>query len=179
MTEYVAERYQNEGSGTLLPPRPEDRAKVRLFQELCGPSFAYLGILRAPSLEVLEVERAKLQDRLISLNTFLASSAACGPFLCGDQFTLAECYLSPFLQRSCSILPKREEFDLSEPPPLSLGSLHPLDICSELGLAHTDRWICGVLSRPSVQATCPLPEEMDSKKGKLLKRIARLSRRTV
>lgn len=170
IADYVAERYN-----ILLPPRLEDRAVQRLLQELCGSTFSYLGLLRAQSLHQMKTERNQLQDRLVLLDKFLSAwgDSSAGPFLCGSQFTLAESNLAPFLQRCCSILPKREQVSHLTSSSLQV-SFHPLAICSDLGLVRLEQWINAVLSQPSVIHTGPPSTELNAKRGKLLKRIARL-----
>ena len=43
VTEYIAEVY----SSPLLPEASKDRARMRLFVELCGSTFSYFPLLRA------------------------------------------------------------------------------------------------------------------------------------
>jgi glutathione S-transferase len=82
LSEYVAEQFgkENELSSNpqqqqqrqkLIPLPPQDRAMLRLFQELCGATFSYLPLLRAPNYHQLTVERHALETRLIAMNSFL------------------------------------------------------------------------------------------------------------
>jgi len=195
LSEYVAERFSsglatplsplplsNCGASSLLPDQPEDRAQIRLFQEFCGSTFTYLPLLRAQDMPQLQKGLESFQTRLVDMNHFLQShqpniqagsrSRRNGPFLLGAQFTLAECNVAPFVQRCCSILPEPSQVEGNDA--FSSLSLHPLAICSDLGLECLQEWITAVLSRPSVLATAPPTEEMSDKRIKFQKRWNRL-----
>ena len=168
MAEYVAELQANTsgddaGSSLLLPQRPEDRAVMRLFTELCSSSFSYLPILRAREESKLDAAVETLKSGLKDVDAFLNEMGSNdGPFLFGDQFTLAECNVAPFVQRACIILPS------------GLGSgrsINPLELCDTCELPRLKQWILAVMDRPSVTKTGVPKDEMISNMEKMLKRF--------
>ena len=158
VNDYVADAFPDSG---LVPSSSADRACMRLFSELCGSStFSYWGILRAKDdEEKFAAEVEKFTKNLINANVFLEAKSAGGPFLFGEQFTLAECNTAPFLQRACKVLP-------------AFVNIDPLEICDENGLTRLKTWILAILARPSVKSI-ELSEE-DTKEGvkKMLERFA-------
>lgn len=178
-SQYVAERFSSCNHQLLMPTRPEDRATIRLFQELCGSKFAYLSLTRSQNLQQLESERLKLQNALVDVDAFLKKATKThrkcgdnhndGPYLFGSShFTLAECNMAPFVQRCCSILPLKDDNKFTT------LTFHPLDICNELGLDHLQEWINGIMIRSSVLKTAPPNNELEDKQIKFRKRIKRL-----
>mmetsp|Transcript_4255 Transcript_4255/g.5606 ORF Transcript_4255/g.5606 Transcript_4255/m.5606 type:complete len:202 (-) Transcript_4255:174-779(-) len=176
VAEYVAERFgSNDGVG-ILPSKPEDRAVMRLFSELCGSSFSYFPILRAADNDDDDSQKkfqdavSTLQDALKNVDVFLThydsvyrGDGSSGPFLFGSQFSLAEVNAAPFVQRACTILPaflkeKTERVD-------------PMEICDELGLMRLKSWMEAVLSRPSVVATGVPKEDLLSGTTRMLERF--------
>jgi glutathione S-transferase len=158
VAEYIAEVY---GKGSLLASSPEDRARVRLFTELCGSYFSYFSLLRAyidnggGAPAALE----SFKDGLICANAFLSEGSKDGPFLLGERFSLAECHAAPFLQRCCAILPEFTRVD-------------PLQLCDELGLDRLKVWIEAVLVRPSVVMTGVSMGDMRESTKRMLERFA-------
>ena len=148
----------------LLPQSSEERAKIRLFMELCGSTFnSYVPFLRVQNEEQLQREYAQLQDKMKQLDAFLAASSSQqtqkGPFLLGQLFTLAEIHMAPFVQRCCEQLP----------PPYD-----PLSICKELCLTdHLQPWIQTLLERDSVVATASF-QEMEVRRQKMINRLGRI-----
>mmetsp|Transcript_7976 Transcript_7976/g.22260 ORF Transcript_7976/g.22260 Transcript_7976/m.22260 type:complete len:101 (+) Transcript_7976:6417-6719(+) len=85
-----------------------------------------------------------------------------GPFLFGNQFSLAECNVAPFVQRACVILPS------------GLGSgrsINPLELCDTCKLPRLKAWIEAVTDRPSVANTGVPRDEMMTNMEKMLKRF--------
>ena len=169
VAEYVAELQANisddddDSSSRLLPHRPEDRAVMRLFTELCSSSFSYLPILRAREESKLDAAVEALKSGLKDVDCYLKRMGSGeGPFLFGDQFTLAECNLAPFVQRACVVLPT------------GLGSgrsINPLELCDACELPRLKAWVKAVLERPSVTKTGVPKEEMIANMEKMLKKI--------
>lgn len=182
VSEYVAELQAKlvegsssaNGSGLLLPSSLEDRAIMRLFTELCSSCFTYFPILRARDEASLETALHQFKSGLYNADIFLrtmgSSSSSIkgqnnGPFLFGNQFTLAECNAAPFVQRACMVLP----MGIGGGRPIS-----PLDICDDLGLVRLKLWMEAVIDRPSVKAT-GLPEEIMMKNmNKMMKKLERM-----
>jgi len=174
VAEYLAERYPNVG---LTPSSSvEDRAIMRLFVELCGSSFSYYPILRSQDdEEKFEASIEEFKQGLINVNTFLEKkSDSRGPFLFGDQFSLAECNTAPFVQRACNVLP----FFTGDRGEKGTSSVivDPIKICDELNLSRLKIWILAVLERPSV-ITTELPEELMIKSvTKMLERFSEMEK---
>jgi len=167
VTEYISERY---GGGALLPPRFEDRARAKLFTELCATSFSYWSIIRAKG-EAREAAIETYRQELTGIDIFLSRvGEGSGPFLLGDRFSIAECNAAPFVQRACAILPSftgKGEMGNGEGKSVDL-----LEICDELKLVRLKMWIEAVLARPSVVHTGVSREDMVKSTTLMLKRFA-------
>lgn len=166
VAEYIAEQY---GRDCLLPSTAKDRATMRLFTELCGSSFSYFPLLRAKGPQ-LEAAVQTFKDGLVAANAFLKHYQS-GPFLMGQQFSLAECVTAPFVQRACTLLPALTGRDEE-----SAVVVNPLDICDELGLHHLQQWMQAVLARSSVVATSVPKDEMVQSATKMLERFAAMQK---
>jgi len=174
IADYLAERYPKVG--LISTNSAEDRAIMRLFVELCGSSFSYWNILRAQGDdEKFESAIEEFKQGLINVNTFLEKkSDSRGPFLFGDQFSLAECNTAPFVQRACNVLP----FFTGDRGEKGTSSVivDPIKICDELNLSRLKIWILAVLERPSV-ITTELPEELMIKSvTKMLERFSEMEK---
>lgn len=171
VAEYIAEVY---GKDSLWAPSPEDRARVRLFTELCGSAFSYFPLLRLRATTTSTADDGMLLDStalesfkegLIAADAFLRglTKEEEGVFLLGGHFSLAECNAAPFIQRCCAILPEFTGID-------------PLQLCDELGLGRLKSWIEAVLARPSVVKTGVSMESLrESTKG-MLERLAAMDK---
>jgi glutathione S-transferase len=169
VAEYVAERF----GGVLLPRSAEDRALMRLFTELCGPIFSYFPLLRSNG-DQLKSPLDTFKEGLVNVDNFLKSLGRKdgGPFLFGEQFTLAECNAAPFLQRCCTVLPAFTGGDDNNDNNNNGKPVCPLEICDELGLVRLKGWIEAVLARPSVVATGVPKEDMLKSTTRMLERFA-------
>lgn len=158
ITEYIAATMGYNCD--LHPESPRDRAKVRLFQEVCGSSFdSFVPLTRVQNTQQLESEYMKLQDNMQGVNAYLNMHGSLGgPFLMGDRFSLAEVHLAPFVQRCCGILP----------PPYD-----PMSICRQLELDHLETWISALLEQESVKATASR-KQVERSREKLTKRLIRI-----
>mmetsp|Transcript_5947 Transcript_5947/g.8409 ORF Transcript_5947/g.8409 Transcript_5947/m.8409 type:complete len:152 (+) Transcript_5947:462-917(+) len=148
---------------------------MRLFTELCGSSFSYFPIVRAAAAmragdgnqeeqqQQLEQAIEEFKKGLYSVNTFLekmgASNSGDGHFLFGEQFSLAECNIAPFVQRACNVLPSCTDID-------------PIEMCEEHNLTRTKLWIESVLARPSVKTTELSKEQTMQGINRMLERFA-------
>lgn len=167
VAEYIAEAY---GQDSFWTPSPEDRARVRLFTELCGSAFSYFPLLRLRAGTTGDgmLESAALQsfkEGLVAADAFLRgyNEEEEGTFLLGERFSLAECNAAPFLQRCCAILPEFTGVD-------------PLQLCDELGLGRLKGWIEAVLARPSVVKTGVSMEGMLESTTRMLERFAAMEK---
>lgn len=172
VADYVAESFPDAG---LIPATSEGRATMRLFSELCGSSsFSYWNILRARGDdEKFQSAVEEFKQALINTNTFLEKKGdPQGPFLFGEQFTLAECNAAPFVQRACNILPA---FTSGEEGGTSASSVvDPIKICEEQGLLRLKKWIIATLARPSVKSVEIKEEDMIQSVSKMLQRFAEI-----
>jgi len=167
VTEYIAEVFS---SSELLPKRPQDRVLIRTFYELCGSTFSYFPLLQAASKnEKFDEALETFRESLINANTFLVEKGSDddSPFFL-KEFSLVECYVAPFVQRSCTILPN---FTGDDGIPL----VDPLKLCDELDLPRLKKWIEAVLSRPSVVKTGNTKEETIQGTKNMLKRFAAMA----
>lgn len=164
VAEYVADRFPD---ANLLPESPEDRARMRLFGEICGSSsFSYFGVLKAGGKggDGYDEAVASFAEGLEKAEAFLRATSSNddgddGPFLFGDRFTLAECNAAPWAQRACFVLPSFTDVD-------------PLAICDERGLVRLKAWITATLERPSVQSIRIPDDEMKENVSRMLERFA-------
>jgi glutathione S-transferase len=184
VAEYIAEMYgvTTESGNMLLPNTPLQRATMRLFMELCGPSssFPYFAILRAGNdPEERETAIQSFQEGLKNVNAFLKHYAVNdGPFLFGQQFSLAECNMAPFVYRACVIVPAITASRSDNNTPSSQENVvDPLQMCQELGLDHLSRWIKAILERPSVVETSRQDDIMQGTR-KMMERLAAMSTTT-
>lgn len=141
-----------EQQSRYWPRNPKKQATLRLFMELCGSRFSsYLDFTRVQDMKQVEEKHSIFQDRMREVDAFLSMYSI-------DEFTLADAHVAPFVQRSCGILP---------------APYDPISICQEFKLENLRRWIESLLKRESVIKTCPT-EEIQSKREKLTKRLARI-----
>mmetsp|Transcript_38983 Transcript_38983/g.80952 ORF Transcript_38983/g.80952 Transcript_38983/m.80952 type:complete len:223 (-) Transcript_38983:532-1200(-) len=159
IVEYLWEEFDQDSH--LVPTKVAERAQSRLFLELCGSSFSsYISFSRVANMEQVERERTHLEKEMQKVNAFLAAT-----YPHHDEslpFTMAECFLAPFVQRCCAILP----------PPYD-----PLSIGQNLQLEHLQFWIQStVLGRPSVQNTASADDWQRSRQ-KLEQRLVRLQQK--
>lgn len=175
VAEYLADRYPEVG---LMPTNSEDRAIVRLFSELCGSSsFSYWNILRAEGDdEKFEAAVQEFKQGLINANAFLEKMGdSQGPFLFGEQFTLAECNTAPFLQRACNVLPAFT--GKGEAGTSASVVVDPIKLCEEQGLYRLKTWMVATLARKSVKSVELPQEEMLQGISKMLKRFAEMEKK--
>lgn len=170
VTEYLADEF---GAGTIQPATPSDRAKARLFTELCSGAFSYFPILRARG-DAAKTDEAKaaFASALVGVEAFLEASAkrrgsgdgmdsSSGPFLLGETFSTAECIAAPFVQRCCTVLPH-----------FCGPELDPFLLCDQLRLPRLSKWMSAVLARQSVVTSGVPSQGMIESTSKMLERFA-------
>lgn len=193
VTNYIAELYSDSGTESssssnkqqLIPKRPEDRAIMRLFIELCGSTFSYFPLLRAKgnnNQKEYDANLQQLKDGLVNTDAFLKRFSPQnkgddndGPFLLGNQFSLAECTVAPFVQRSCVILPAFTGGGGGENNNIGNEVIDPIEICNILGLDRLKSWIEAVCSRPSVQISSVPANDMIESTSRMLERFAAMN----
>jgi glutathione S-transferase len=149
VADYIAERYPNVG---LIPTNSVLRSQ--------GDD------------EKFDLAVEEFHQGLINVNAFLEKmgDSSRGPFLFGDQFSLAECNTAPFLQRACNVLPVFTGGTNSV-------FVDPIKFCDEQDLSRLKTWIMAVLARPSVKATELPKEEMIQSVTKMLNRFAEMEKK--
>lgn len=175
VTDYLAERYPEAG---LMPTSSEDRATMRLFSELCGSSsFSYWNILRSKGNSgKFDSAVEDFKQGLVNANTFLEKMGdPRGPFLFGEQFTLAECNAAPFIQRACNVLPAFTGID--EAGSSAPSVVDPIKLCEDQGLMRLKKWILATLTRPSVKSIEMTQGEMLKSVSNMLKRFAEMEKK--
>jgi len=174
VAEYVAEVFGRgeEEEGSLWPESPEDRARVRLFTDLCGSAFSYFPLARAVDDEKkFDAALESFKEGLSAADAFLREGCGGGgegegPFLLGDRFSLAECNAAPFVQRCRAILPAFT----------GTAKVDPLQLCEDMGLRRLGGWMEAVLSRPSVVRTGVPEDDMRESTTKMLERFAAMEK---
>lgn len=182
VSEYVAEAFSDSRKDCLWLESPEDRAKVRLFTEMCGSAFSYFPMVRAATGGDADDEKftaalESFKEGLVAADAFLRDGCgggrtspltrskvrgSDGSFLLGDRFSLAECNAAPFVQRCCAILPA-----FTGP-----AKVDPLLLCDEMGLNRLRRWMDAVLARQSVMDTGVPADAMKESTTRMLERFA-------
>jgi len=119
LAEYFEEKFPNQGT-KLLPEDPVDRASVRLFCSQFGekgirPLYALLSNQDRSKDEELQQALVKV---LKEFNTRLEKQSS-GPFFLGDQVSLADLALIPFVDRMSTVLKHYRGFDFLALPELS------------------------------------------------------------
>lgn len=137
MFEYFEERL---GANKLLPPTPQERAKMRLLAWRLQQDWLKLGriLLTHPdSFDTQSAQHAKksLSDSLITLSPLFARTE----FFMSDDFGMCDVWLAPLLWR----LP-------------DMGITLPKELCPPL-MAYMKR----LFARPSFQKTLITPQEHD------------------
>lgn len=140
------------------------RARARLFATLFAGRLSAIGILKADAGSEAEAAAiAKLRADMKAMDTFLAKSAADGPYLLGSEFSYAEYACAPFAQRLAIVLPGlRPELD-------------PMQWAVDDELPRLKSWLESVCSRPSCVESLPPAEELTQSYGKLIERMKQMA----
>lgn len=133
IAQYVDELFPD--INPLQPSDPLDKHNMRLFidryNSLSGLFYGFL-------LRQDKQEQEKIRDKLRKLMAKLEKDLQFipGPYLCGDQFTLADIHIFPFMERVKVVLSHYRGFTIPEE------------------FVHIHQWYEKCASRPSVQITC-------------------------
>lgn len=96
INEYLAEVTAAAGKPYLLPDDALERAKCRAWIEFSSTLFtANYHLSYTKEKSVFEAEHAKLQDKLVQLESAIAPA----PFFCGSAFSLVDAAFAPFFMR--------------------------------------------------------------------------------
>lgn len=114
--EYLEDRFPDRGN-SILPKDPYQRFAVRLFLQNITPTLppAFLGLLKNNDPNLMEEKKGAIIKAMQSLNEALKKQSD-GPFFLGDQFTLADISIVPFLQRFSTTLKHYRNFDIFSIP---------------------------------------------------------------
>ncbi len=129
------------GGESLLPPDGASRvdAFVRLWTGRV--EGAYYDVLSAPSEPAAGLATSALVATLVQVEDALRDradgAAACGPFLLGGTFSLAEAVAAPWCERMLRMLPHWRAIDTPS-------------LCERHGLLLTREWLLATAARPSV-----------------------------
>ncbi len=132
--EYLEEAFPQPA---LLPQQPGGRAEARIWVAWTGDVLVslYYRLLREQDASAWDTHKAELRTALEKLDSTLAN----GPWLLGDQLTLADLELYPWFER-WAVLEHYRAF----PVPAELSNL--------------TRWIAELAKRPAVAAIAEKPE---------------------
>jgi len=154
-----------EEAEAAKPRTPTQRASARLFSTLFPQWLSYVPILKA---EPGSVEEAKAVDALRAglraADAFLRKQdeqqlAAAGPFLLGNDFSLAETATAPFALRFVKVLPGLRP------------ALQPEAIMAEEGLSRLSAWMGAVGARASCTNSLPPDDTLVESYARLLERM--------
>ncbi|CAM9563534.1 unnamed protein product [Heterosigma akashiwo] len=146
--QYLEDAYPGQGQ-RLLPAAANERAIVRLFMDTYEKTLGPLifKALQAESEAARAAVREDVQYALRACDAFLRRHGkAGGPFLLGEEFSLAEGHCGPMVTRLGPVL----------------QAFGGVDLVGECGASGCDRlagWLAAVAERPSVAATSPAPEK--------------------
>ncbi|XP_045164907.2 glutathione S-transferase A-like [Mercenaria mercenaria] len=100
---YVEEKYSNDSTGRLLPPNANERADVyqKMFEaanvisNIIEPLLRYRFMQKKEDWNQTHLEEGtkKAKEELDKWNTMLGDK----PYLCGNDFTMADVFFYPFL----------------------------------------------------------------------------------
>lgn len=145
LLQYLEDAYPHSShpnSNPLLPEDAIDRAKARIWMDHINKKVvpAFYSFLQAQTSEDQEAGKAQL---LQGLETFVRAMvpSSFGPYFFGQQFTMADIVLVPWVLRFSTVMKKYRKFEL----PTSGGE-------GDIWLRFK-QWEDAVLSRPSVKST--------------------------
>ncbi|KAI7907543.1 thioredoxin-like protein [Cokeromyces recurvatus] len=97
--EYLHDRFPEK---KLLPEEPIKRANIRFAIEYFGSKVAptlYKLIPNYTDANAIEEFKKNTNDALIRFNELLVKESASGPYFLGEQFSLADIAIAPFIMR--------------------------------------------------------------------------------
>jgi glutathione S-transferase len=159
---YVDEEFkESDGHPSMMPVGTEQRAAVRLFYKIFLEDLGMITrkLITAKSPEMINEAADVIEKASLKLDELLRIKSPHGPFVAGEQFTLAEAITAPHLLRMIMLLSHREmrnsamlvllqraasDHDYSD-------ATNPFLLYLELIKAHRLRsWVVAVNERPSV-----------------------------
>ena len=115
LCDYAANNEYGLGGGckNLMPTDPLLRARIRLLNDHCDTMFVktQFTFLMNKEEEKEEALAAEMENALVVYEDSLNESK--GPYLLGEDFTLADVHVFPFLQRLVITLKHWKDYDLS------------------------------------------------------------------
>ncbi|ORY08001.1 glutathione S-transferase [Basidiobolus meristosporus CBS 931.73] len=97
----IAEFFSDLAGGKLLPKDPLKKAQARYLIEFFGAKFLplYYSILGNTDTEKAKLLEQQFVENLKRLNKLLSAQSTEGPFYFGEEFSLVEAAVAPFLSR--------------------------------------------------------------------------------
>ncbi|KAL6070211.1 Glutathione S-transferase [Balamuthia mandrillaris] len=140
VSEFFEDAYAEQGT-SLLPKDALLRADIRLFIDQFGQVLpVFYGLLRNQDREKDEELKKQILDKLHPLLELLKKQSEEGPFFLGQQLSLADTAVLPFIERFSVVLKHYRGFDLLEVDP------------------RLKRWLEAARERPAFQETTREPE---------------------
>eukprot|EP00499_Haloplacidia_sp_CaronLabIsolate_P009365 CAMPEP_0196770266 /NCGR_PEP_ID=MMETSP1104-20130614/1047_1 /TAXON_ID=33652 /ORGANISM="Cafeteria sp., Strain Caron Lab Isolate" /LENGTH=235 /DNA_ID=CAMNT_0042140377 /DNA_START=34 /DNA_END=741 /DNA_ORIENTATION=+ len=151
---FVAQ-YFDEAHGernALMPSDPEAAYDARFFIDEFGSRLIrpLYGLLKNQEADKDAEFIKDIEAGLARLNELLEAQGGSGPFLFGEQYTLADIAVVPFLHRFRFTLKHYRDYDL-------LGNDE-----TKPGLKRLRAWLAAAEARPSLTSTTLAPEEFVS-----------------
>lgn len=119
---YLIQRFGGSGKPELIPTEPEREAAVRFFISWVG-GLDMVGVGMRLLFEKDRHRAAELTQQLIEilrlLNARLIAQSATGPFFLGEQLTVADIHVAPFLDRWEATLAYWRNFEVLADPELT------------------------------------------------------------
>lgn len=116
ISEHLLQKYGNES--LILPSAPDAHASIRMVIAkiaAVGVIPAMYQLLSNQNPKNDKKKAAKLWKSLVETNRLMCSVDITGPFFLGNQLTLADTSLVPFLDRFSAILPYYRGFNFLPP----------------------------------------------------------------
>ena len=159
---YVDEEFkESDGHPSLMPTNLDQRAAVRLFYKIFLEDLGMITrkLIIAKTPELINEAADVIEKASLKLDELLRIRSPLGPFVAGDQFTLAETITAPHVMRMILLLTHREMrhsamivlLRRAAPDHEYSDVTNPFLLYLELIKAHRLRsWVIAVSERPCV-----------------------------